>query len=70
MRIDSVSSLISYLTTQGAEILGVYGNSVRVTEDLFLVVEDGWVIPTGYDNGWLYQFTNDITNLFINYLFE
>lgn len=70
MRINSVGELVNYLTVQGAKVLNVYGNSVQVTDSLFLVVEDGWVIPTGYDNGWLYNFTNDIFNMMINYLYE
>lgn len=71
MTINSVESLICYLTTQGARVKEVYLNSVRVTDDLFLVVDEGWIIPTGFDtDGFLYEFTNDITNMFINYLYE
>lgn len=71
MKISSLESLISYLTTQGVKILEVYTDAIRVTEDLFLVYDGEWVIPTGFDSeGFLFEFTNDIKNLFINYLFE
>lgn len=69
ININSLENLISYLTSQGVEILSKDKNSVRVTDGLILMYEDGNVIPTGFDEGWLYKYTNDVGNMLINYLF-
>lgn len=68
--ISSIQHLISYLSTQGANVEVISENTVKVTDSLLLVVENGYVIPTGNDNGfqWLSEFTNSISNLLINYV--
>lgn len=68
--ISSLSHLVSYLTTQGATVERISNNTLKVTDGLLLVVENGYVIPTGNDKGykWLSEFTNNITNLLISYV--
>jgi hypothetical protein len=68
--ISSIQHLISYLSTQGANVERISENTLRVTDGLLLVVENGYVIPTGNDDGykWLSEFTNSISNLLISYV--
>lgn len=69
--IESVGHLANYLSTQGASFEFLSGNSLLVDDGLVLVYDDKTrqVIPTGWDNnGWLFQFTNYITNLLITYI--
>ena len=71
INISSFSHLKNYLSTQGAKYKLIDKNSLQVTDGLILSYDKktGYVIPTGFDNGWLFQFTNDITNLLITYLY-
>lgn len=66
--ISSLSHLDNYLVTQGVKVKKVANDTLQVNDGLFLVYNDNYVIPTGYDNGFLNSFTNNISNMLITYL--
>lgn len=66
--IQSLSHLANYLNTMGVKTKKISDDTLQVSDGLLLVYDNNWVIPTGFDNGRLYAFTNDITNLLINYV--
>jgi hypothetical protein len=55
--INSLDHLEKYLTTLGVKILERDIDSLRVTDGLFIAYDNisGYVIPSGFDNGWLYK---------------
>lgn len=69
--INSLDHLEKYLTTLGVKILDRDIDSLQVTDGLIIAYDklSGYVVPSGFDNGWLYRFTNDIGNLLITYVY-
>ena len=66
--ISSLDHLISYLTLLGSRPVKLDDKSIIVSNNLILVYDQDYVIPTGFNDGFVYEFCSNIGNLLPTYL--